>query len=552
MPYRQTPVSNPGTLPFGMNLELTIRDTEAIAELERYDDPNERQRYATDALRIGLMALRQARGQVDADMVRREGEKLIGELERQLSSHQKTLNERMTLQLKEYFDPQNGRLHERLTNLVRKDGELEQSIRRLVGTEDSELRRTLIQHVGKESELFQLLDPQQKQGLVSVLNDLVSEQMQRQKDQIVGQFSLDDPQSALTRFLKELTDKQGDFSGQLQQKVSEAVDQLSLDNEDSALNRLVRNVTQAQRTISAEFSLDEESSALSRLKRMMETTNQTISNQLTLDEETSALSRLKRELTTMMADQEETSRKFQEEVRVVLESLKARKQESEKSTRHGLEFETAVGEFLQHEAQKAGDFCTATGATTGVIRHCKKGDYVVELSPDSVAAGACIVLEAKEVQGYTLTNAREEMEEARKNRQAQVGVFIFSRKTAPEGMEYFQRYGQDIYVVWDAEQTETDLYLTTALTLARALCVRKREHSAEQQADFDAIERAIADIEKQSRRLDEMQTWSKTISNNGEKILNSVDQLRKTLNKQAETLRERVGDLKIAFSSSDQ
>jgi len=45
--------------------------------------------------------------------------------------------------LKEYFDPKSGRLAERLGRLVKRDGELEQVLRRHVGGDSSELAQTL-------------------------------------------------------------------------------------------------------------------------------------------------------------------------------------------------------------------------------------------------------------------------------------------------------------------------------------------------------------------------------------------------------------------------
>ena len=53
-------------------LELNITDPELIAELEQFAEPAERDEFALKALKIGVLALKQARGQIDADMVRRE------------------------------------------------------------------------------------------------------------------------------------------------------------------------------------------------------------------------------------------------------------------------------------------------------------------------------------------------------------------------------------------------------------------------------------------------------------------------------------------------
>ena len=70
-------------------LELTISDPDLIAELEQYADGDEREQFALKAIKIGVMALRQARGQIDADAVRREGERLMNDLKNRLDGHER-------------------------------------------------------------------------------------------------------------------------------------------------------------------------------------------------------------------------------------------------------------------------------------------------------------------------------------------------------------------------------------------------------------------------------------------------------------------------------
>ena len=145
--------------------------------------------------------------------------------------------------------------------------------------------------------------------------------------------------------------------------------------------------------------------------------------------------------------------------------MKARKQESERGTRHGLVFEDAVFGFVSERSQEAADIAERTGNTTGLIKNNKKGDMVIELGPEAASAGARIVVEAKEDASYNLKKALEEMEEARKNRSASIGVFVFSKRTAPSGLEVFNRYGNDVVVIWDAEDTGATYFLMLAFRL---------------------------------------------------------------------------------------
>ncbi|MBI1348218.1 hypothetical protein GC163_18240 [bacterium] len=531
-------------IPHHLNLELLIRDADVIAELISLPAGELRDEFALKALRIGVIALRQARGQLDVEAIRREGDRLLVNLQNQLETHSRQVNERTSTTLREYFDPQSGRFQERVERLIKRDGELEQTLRRQLGADDSELAKTLTTHFGQESPLLSWLNPDQSRGLLGALRGAMEEQLTAQRDQVLKQFSLDNKEGALARLVHELTERHGELTEQLQDRIDAVVKEFSLDEENSALSRLVTNVERAQRTITREFSLDEDASALSRLKRMLEQTNLAIHEHLSLDEEDSALARLKRELFSLFTVHRDENAKFQEEVKLALNTMVARKAEAAKSTRHGLDFEAALLHLLQLEAQKSGDCCEASGARVGRIKNCKKGDAVIELGPESIAPGARIVVEAKEEAGYQLTDARAEIDEARKNRDAQVGLFVFSQKTAPAALEPLSRLGNDVFVVWDPEDPNTELTLKLSVSLCRALAVRQEMKDQAQTEDWQAIEAAIIHIEKAIGGFDEMQTSADQVAKHAEKMLKRIGLMRKELEKQIEILREKTSGLK--------
>ncbi len=344
----------------------------------------------------------------------------------------------------------------------------------------------------------------------------------------------------------ELTTNHGQLTEALEKKIETVVGEFSLDKEDSALSRLVRNVDGAQKTIAREFSLDNETSALSRMSEMLKDTRQAIDSNLTLDSETSSLARLKRELFTILETHTESNKVFQEEVKVALGKMIARREEADRSTQHGLAFEDAVCAYLEYQAGNSGDLAMRTGHTTGLIKNCKKGDCVIELGPDCAAAGAKVVVEAKESAGYSLPEARAEIEVARQNRGAQTGLFVFSKRTAPSGLDTMFRFGNDVFVIWDPEDASSIVYFMAALTLAKALCIRVEQLSESQDADFEAIDKAVLEIEKQSQFLSEVTTSAETIKSGAEKVLERVRKTRNSLERQVEILQGRIGDLKQA------
>ena len=530
--------------PHVLLLELTVEDRDTIDELCAYPSGRERELFALHALRIGVLALKQARGRLDADMIQRETQRLLTALQTQLTSHAAQTQEKLAGSLREYFDPESGRFHERVQQLVRKDGELEQVLRRQVGSEDSELCKTLLAHFGQQSPLMKLLNPSESQGLMQALRDTLESQLLAQRNHVLREFSLDNKDGALSRLVCELSNNHGELSKAIQGKIDGVMREFSLDEENSALSRLVKNVDRAQRTISSEFSLDNENSALSRLAEILQTTRQAIDSNLTLDGDSSSLARLRRELLGILESHSKTNTEFQQEIKVALGKMIARREEADRSPRHGLLFEDAVCTYLQQHAQGCGDLVERTGKRTGMIKNCKVGDSVIELGPDTAAPGARIAVEAKEDAGCNLARARDEIEVARKNRDAQVGLFVFSKKSAPAALDEVSRYGNDVFVVWDAEDAATDLHLKVALTVARALCIRCEKQSQAQAADFEAISGAILEIEKQSQMLGDITKATETIKTSGDKILERVRKTRNSLERQVDLLRDRMNDLK--------
>jgi hypothetical protein len=139
--------------------------------------------------------------------------------------------------------------------LIRQDGDLEQVLRRQVGNNGSELAKTLSAHIGENSPLMKLLNPEESSGLVSAIRSAISEVVDEEQSHILSEFSLDNDQSALKRLVTELTQANGKLRTDLAAEIDNVVQEFSLDDENSALSRLVQRVETAEETITKEFSL---------------------------------------------------------------------------------------------------------------------------------------------------------------------------------------------------------------------------------------------------------------------------------------------------------
>ncbi|GIX04011.1 MAG: hypothetical protein KatS3mg113_1017 [Planctomycetaceae bacterium] len=504
-------------LPDELELHLLVRDTEMIVELFQYDEGEPRDSFALTALRLGILALRQVRGHVDTEQLRREGEHLLERLHERLTEHARLVQERTAQTLREYFDPNSGRLHERLNRLLSQDGELEQLLRRKLGAQDSELSRTLSQYLGNESPLLKMLSPEDSRGILSAIRQAVEQQLAQQREIVLRQFSLDNKEGALARLLQELGEKNGLLAGQVQEQIAALMKQFSADEQGSALNRLLENVSRSTQLITREFSLNEEESSLARLRR---------------------------ELLKVLEEHRDQERRFQEEIKLAVQELAIRRQEQQRTTRQGATFEERLNELLAQETQRLGDVLETTGTKTGAIRYSKVGDAVITMGADSAAPGAKIVVEAKADASYNLNKILEEMTEARKNRRAQIGLFVWSRRHAPENMELLQRQGWDVIVVWDDEDPQTDLYVRLSLSVARALAIRERQREEHEHADWESLETAIQAIEQSINGLGTLENAAKQVGQHAEKMMKQLEKLRPELERQLQVLRDKTHALK--------
>ncbi len=522
-------------------LQLEVSDPEIVSELGQRPAGPARDAYAQLALRIGVIALRQANGVLDGNRVQREAEKLLEQLGSALEGYRAKLTDELKSALSQYFDPRSGQLPQRLERVLGQDGELGRLLANHLHGETSTLARTLASHVGQDSPLLRLLDPGRRDGILDLLTRAIEAELIKQRTQILQQFSLDDKDSALSRTIDEMVGANDNLRKKLAADLNTVKSEFSLDNEQGALARLVKRVEQAHKAIQQQFTLDDEQSALSRLKKELDETSGVIRSRLTLDDDKSPLSLLRRELVKIIKENEETNQKFQEEVKSSLAALQARRAEAVRSTRHGLEFEDAAGVVLRKLAK--GDLFDECGHNPGKIQRSKVGDFVIELGPDSAAAGSRIVVEVKKAAGYTSSKIRQELNQARENRAAEVGLFVLA-KAAASGFEPFERYENDVVVLWDAEDESTDVILEAGLSVARALAIRKHRQTDKLTAEVGAIDQAIAKIAKEAEDLSEISKWAVTVHSNGEKIRRKADQLQERIADQIQIITNNLNGFK--------
>lgn len=137
------PSAAPGR-PDPLYVNLVISDPEVLLAASEYPEGRARTDFMLTALKIGVLSLRAARGVVDGDAVRKEGERLITQLTERLEGWRNLLEQGVTSSLSHYFDPSQGKFVERVERLVKADGDLASVMKLQVQTAEQSLTKKYI------------------------------------------------------------------------------------------------------------------------------------------------------------------------------------------------------------------------------------------------------------------------------------------------------------------------------------------------------------------------------------------------------------------------
>lgn len=497
-----------------VDFKFTSHDPEVIEMFVGLSE-EETTALARRAIKLGVTVVNTTQGALDKQALQDAHELLVQRMSEFLSDKQNALTASMNDSLKQYFDPATGLVHQRLDKLINHDnGELVTLLAKTFGDEEGMARRLLEQFMGKNSSLIRKLDPENKNSLQAELEAKMSEAVSKLHSQVAGEFSLDNEESALNRFLGKLSEQSGALQEAVNGNIDSLMQQFSLDDENSAMSVMIKRMNDASKGIESLFSLDDETSVLARMRKENQANHDKLQEQIT-------------QLVGLISRDE------------------GRSQAEREGVAHGHTFEQAVSAKVSRWASGFADLFEDCGHTTGRIKACKVGDHVVRMGSEHVAAGRCIVFESKEDKSYTDLKAKAEIEKARQNRGADVGVFVFSKASVSE-CEPLRRDGCDIFVVWDAEDETSDAYLRAAYLLARAMLVAQLDDTKDVEADLESIDKAILDIGKQCAKAETIRTKGQTIKNAAAAIIKEAELIEENLTRSVEKLQSEIRIVKEA------
>jgi hypothetical protein len=490
-------------------VDLRDRRPDSLSLFEELDEAA-RDQLALDAWTIGLRALGNAHAAAQESKLKEVGASLLTDIDRQLRAHVEQQQQTIGAVLARFFDPNDGQVSQRLAAFVDDHGVLARLLEKYLGPQNGVLVEVLAKQVGETSPLFKKLSPTDSTGLIKVLEAQLRTVMGESHAELVRALDPLAEDGAVARFLKSLRDELRGADEDRQKQLSAALAALDANDEGSLLSRLVRETHCARQEVLAAVNPDAPASPMAILKSSL--------TGLLHEQASTQLDLAKR--------QEERQSLFEKEVREALARIETKRTQDQRTTRGGLDFEDAVMSFVRAATQGAPCVFDVTGATAGIGR-CKKGDAVLRFTTESAFASAGVVFEAKRDSAYTVQKALDEIDAARKNRDAAAGVFVMGRSHASDLFPRFARFGNNVLVTWDDQAPSTDAGLHAAILLGMGLVTRVR--TAGDAGDIAALRDIESRIESELGRLDKMEKHGDAIRKNVDGIGDEIRKGQKAL-----------------------
>jgi hypothetical protein len=485
-----------------------------------------------DAWTIGLRALGNAHAAAQESRLQDIGGELVAQIDRQLQQHVEAQQKTVVQVMGRFFDPKDGQVTQRLAAFVDDQGVLARLLDRYLAPQNSVLAQALARQVGETSPLFKRLSSTDSEGLVKDLETQFRAVMSEGHAELARALDPLAEDGAMARVLRSLREELKEAEDDRAKQLAAAVAALDANDEDSMLSRLVRETQRARAEVMAAVNPDAPESPMAILKASI----------------TAILEAQGDQQVELARRQEVRHDQFEKDVRDALVRIETKRAQDQKSPRGGLDYEDAVVDYLATVTRGAPCALDVTGATAGVGR-CKKGDAVLRFTAESAYAGAGVVFEAKREHGYTPQKALDELDAARKNRDAVAGVFVLARSHAGDGFPPFARYGSNVLVTWDDGDPATDPYLRAAIMLGMALVTRAK--ALADGSDIAALRDVEGRIEGELGRLDKMEKHNEGVRRGWEGMTEEIRKARRALDRLLRDARSTLRALNIELQEEE-
>jgi hypothetical protein len=194
--------SDPTVTGEGLSLALNVTDRLILDYLAPFDQP-ERDIKALEALRVGVIALRSVTPALDTAIV----DQRFQNLERKLQAYAEEFGSGLERTMARYFESETGALPQQLDSVLGSDGLLPRTLEEYFHEQHGRLVQIVRDQVGPESDFSKVVDPDNSRGLLQRIENMVTKRLSEASDQVLGQFSLDEADSAIVRLQRLIADQ---------------------------------------------------------------------------------------------------------------------------------------------------------------------------------------------------------------------------------------------------------------------------------------------------------------------------------------------------------
>ncbi len=240
--------------------------------------------------------------------------------------------------------------------------------------------------------------------------------------------------------------------------------------------------------------------------------------EFSLDEKDSALSRMNAILAGGLAD-----------IKQALGVDQGRTEEAARGHVKGFSFQDDLYHYvaqLGNELEDETDFVANSAARNG-----KEGDHLITLGETSGAPGLKIVVEAKDRE-LSLKKAKEELANAKENRGAAIGIFVWAKGCEPVEVGDFRMIDDDFYCTADKDDLHAVrplLFIQAAYKVARMMAVLKTRKEAAGRFDAAQLQSHVAAIVKEIGSLAKLAKKAGSMKKNGEELEEALLEMHEKL-----------------------
>ena len=406
-----------------LDLHLVINDRNVLGYLAQFVGEEIQCEKALEALNVGVIAIQSASPTLDTRVVQAKFAEVESRMKEQMDEFQRKAAD----ELVRYFAERDGIVPRSIDEAFGERGSLARTFESFFDPNEGRLSRLMQVQLGPQSDFGKALDPQNKQGVISLIEARVQELVEAKLDEVLNQFSLDEDGSAMCRMKMMLSE----FFGQLNQSLG----------------------------IKAGAAV-----------------------------------------------------------------------EAERGHVKGIDFEQDLYREFARLGNQLGDHTEFVRGTFGAHGR-KKGDFLATLGDMCGSPGVKIVVEAKN-QAMRFKEAIDELQQAKENREAACGIFVFARGTEPAEVGDFRRIGEDFYCTVDKADlcaAKPLLCFESAYKVARALAIAAVKRDAAGELDVATIAQHIDALLTWTERVTDMATKATTIQRSGKMIADTAVDLNRDL-----------------------